>query len=104
MSLTSTLQRYRNDINILSPYRIHSNNTDKRRKKISNSNFDINSHRDLDLKRPQMSLNDLKIPQSTSNVKSLTNKIKNVLKGASTHENVEINEHYLDEILHNINT
>ena len=27
---TSTLQRYRNDINMLSPYRIHPNNTNKR--------------------------------------------------------------------------
>ena len=30
---TSTLQRYRNDINMLSPYRIHPNNTNKRVKK-----------------------------------------------------------------------
>ena len=27
---TSTLQRYRNDINMLSPYRIHPSNTNKR--------------------------------------------------------------------------
>ena len=31
---TSTLQRYRNDINMLSPYRIHSNNTNKRSKTV----------------------------------------------------------------------
>ena len=30
---TSTLQRYRNDINMLSPYRINPNNTNKRMKK-----------------------------------------------------------------------
>ena len=30
---TSTLQRYRNDINMLSPYRIQANNTNKRTKK-----------------------------------------------------------------------
>ena len=30
---TSTLQRYRNDKNMLSPYRIHPNNTIKRTKK-----------------------------------------------------------------------
>ena len=29
----STLQRYRNDINMLSPYRIHPNNTKKSNKK-----------------------------------------------------------------------
>ena len=31
---SSPLQRYRNDINMLSPYRIHSNNTNKRTKKV----------------------------------------------------------------------
>ena len=31
---TSTLQRYRNDINMLSPYRINPNNTNKRTKKV----------------------------------------------------------------------
>ena len=50
----STLQRYRNDLNMLSPYRIHPNNTNKRVKKCKNTNFDNNSHRDPDLKRPQM--------------------------------------------------
>ena len=49
---TSTLQRYRNDINMLSPYRINTNNTNKRTKKGKNTNSDINSLRDPDLKRP----------------------------------------------------
>ena len=31
---TSTLQRYRNDINMVSPYRIQSNNTNKRTKRL----------------------------------------------------------------------
>ena len=31
---SSTLQRYRNDINMLSPYGIHQNNTNKRTKKV----------------------------------------------------------------------
>ena len=30
---TSTLQRYRNDINMFSPYRINSNNTNKKNEK-----------------------------------------------------------------------
>ena len=64
---TSTLQRFRNDINILSPYRIHPNNTNKQRKKTSNTNSNNNLHRDPDLKRPQMTSNDLKRHQSTSN-------------------------------------
>ena len=53
---TSTLQRYRIDINMVSPYTIHPNNTNKRTKKYKNTNFDNNSHRDHDLERPQMTL------------------------------------------------
>ena len=56
---SSTLQRYRNDINILSPYKIQPNNTKKRTKKALKTNFDSNSHRDPDVKRPQR-------PQMTS--------------------------------------
>ena len=32
---SSTLQRYRNDINMLSPYRMNPNNTNKRRKRLN---------------------------------------------------------------------
>ena len=41
---SSTLQRYRNDIYIymLSPYRINPNNTSKRTKETSKTNFDNN--------------------------------------------------------------
>ena len=83
---SSTLQRYRNDINMLSPYRIQPNNTNKRTKKTLNTNFDNNSHHEPDIKRPQM----------TSNKKN-----KNILKAGSVQENIEINEHYLDETLDN---
>ena len=51
LNMSSTLQRYRNDINMLSPYRIGPNNTKKRSKKAK---IDDNS----DLKRPQMTSND----------------------------------------------
>ena len=44
---------------MLSLYRIQSNNTNKRSRKVSNSNFNINSHREHDLKRPQLISNDL---------------------------------------------
>ena len=47
---TSTLQRYRSDINMLSPYRIQPNNTNKQRKNTSNTNSNNNLHRDPDLK------------------------------------------------------
>ena len=79
---SSTLQRYRNDINMLSPYRINSNNNKKRSKKAK---IEDNS----DLKRPQMTSND-----------SIKNK-KTKLKGGSVQDDVEINEHYLDKILKN---
>ena len=57
---SSTPQKYRNDINMLSPYRINPNNTNKRTKNVSNTNFDINQHLKHDLKRPQMTSKDLK--------------------------------------------
>ena len=86
---SSTVQRYRNDKNMLLPYRIQSNNTNKRtqKAKIDDSGG---------LKRPQITSNDLK---TTSN-ETVKNK-KNKLKGGSIQENIEINEHYLDKILKN---
>ena len=56
---TSTLQRYRNDINMLFPYRINPNITNKRTKKASNGNFDNSSHHESNVKRPQTTSNDL---------------------------------------------
>ena len=89
---SSTIQRYRNDLNMLSPYKINPNNVKKQRKKTK---IDNNG----DLKRPQMTSNDLK---TTSNDKKT--KSKNVLKAGSVQEeNIEINEHYLDKILKNNN-
>ena len=90
---SSTIKRYRNDINMLSPYRNNPNNAKKRQKKVKN---DDNG----ELKRPQLTSNDLKI---TSNDKKT--RPKNVLKaGYVQEENNEINEHYLDKILKNNNT
>ena len=58
---SSTVQRYRNDINMLSPYRINPNITNKRTKKASNTtNFNNNSHCEPDVKRTQMTSKDLK--------------------------------------------
>ena len=86
---SSTLQRYRNDINMLSPYRINPNNVKKRSKKAK---IDAIS----DLKRPQMTSNDIKTT-SNETVKNKKNKLKAI------QENIEINEHYLDKILKNNN-
>ena len=93
---SSTLQRYRNDISMLSPYRINPNNTNKRSKKVKKTDFDNDTLLNHDDKRPQMTSNDLKSSQTKSNKKN-----KNVLKAGSIQENIEINEHYLDEILDN---
>ena len=82
---------------MLSPYRINPNNNNKRTKKTSNTNFDDNSHPDSDNKRPRLTSNDLK-----TNTKS-NKKNKHVLKAGSLQEKIEINEHYLDEILDNNN-
>ena len=92
----STLQRYRNDINMLSPYRINPNNINKQTQQASNTNFDNNSNHEPDVKRLQMTSNDLKM---TSN-ETLKNK-NNKLKGGS---NFQINEHNLDEVLQNNNS
>ena len=93
---SSTLQSYRDDINMPSPYRINPSNTNKRTKKTLNTIFDNNSHHEPDVKRPQMTSNNLKTTQTKSNKKN-----KNILKAASVQENIEINEHCLDKILHN---
>ena len=94
MSL-STIQRHRNDTNMLSPYRINPNNVEKRseRAKIDD---------DGDLKRPQMTASDLKTTSNDNNNKKT--KTKNNLKGGFVQENIEINEHYLDKILKNNKT
>ena len=96
---TSTLQKHRSDISMLSPYRIYPNNTNKRTKKASNANFDNNLHINHDVKRPQMTSKYLKRPQLTSDENNKKTKTKNNLKGGFVQENVEINERYLDKIL-----
>ena len=91
---SSTVQRYRNDINMRSPYRISPNNTKKRSKKSKIDNIG-------DIKRPQMtSIDSETIPKEP--VKNKKNKLKG--GGFTLQENVEINEHYVDKILKNNNT
>ena len=95
---SSSLQRCRNDINMLSPYRIQSNNTNKLTEKTSDTNFDDNSHRQPDVKRPQMTSNDLKRTQSYTKSDKRNRKI---LKTGSVQENIEVNDQKLNEILDN---
>ena len=61
-------------------------------KKAKNTNYNNNSQRNHDDKRPRMTSNDLK---RTSNEPV---KKRNKLKSGAV---IEINEHYLDKILHN---
>ena len=89
---SSTLQRYRNDINMLSPYRINPKNVKQQSKKAKIDDIG-------DLKRPQMTSNDLKSTQTKLNKKN-----RDILKAGSVQENIEINEHYLDKILKNNDT
>ena len=104
--LGSTLQRYRNDINVLSPYKIPPN-THKRRQKITNTNLKDKSNREhdvqrrkmtsIDLIRPQMASNDVAKPKTNtkSTCKRASNKRnKNILESGSVHENFEINDEY----------
>ena len=83
---------------MLSPYRIQSNNINKRTKKLRNTNSDNESQPGYDNQRHQMTSNDLKTTQTKSNKKN-----NFVLKAGSVQQNTEINEHYLDEILDNNN-
>ena len=79
----STIQRYRNNINMLSPYRINSNNVKKRPKKAKIDDND-------DLKRPQMTSNDLK----TISNETVKNK-KNKIKGGSFQNNIDLEDRRL---------
>ena len=98
---SGTIQRYRNDIYMLSPYRINPNNTNKRTKKAKNTNFDDDSHHEADVERLQMTSNDFKRSHSTSNENNRKAKTKNNLEGGT---NIEINEHCLNENLKNNDT
>ena len=92
---TSTVQRYRREINMLSPFRIppSSKTNHTRKQKIINTNLDGFKVTSNDLK---VVSNDLKTTSNES-VKPR----KNRLKGGSVQDNIEINDHYLDKILHN---
>ena len=79
----STIQRYRNDRNMLSPYRITPNNVKKRSEKVK---IDDNG----DFERPQMTPNDLK----TISNEIVKNK-KNKIKGGSLQDNIDLEDRRL---------
>ena len=84
---SSTLKRYRNDINMLLTYRIHPNNTNKRAKKVKNTNFDNG----CDFKRAQMTSNDHKMV-SNEPVKDKKNKLKSGDPSDSRNDGVNLIE------------
>ena len=64
---SSILQRYKNDISMLSPYRVQSNNTNERTKRASNANLNNNSHHEPDVKtHVKMTSNDLETTQTNT--------------------------------------
>ena len=77
---------------MISPYRVQPNNTNKRLKKHTNTNFDNNPPSKHDVKRPPMTPNAIKRPQSISEsyLEVKPGKSKNRVKGA----NIEINDDY----------
>ena len=102
----SALERYRNVLNKLSFYRIQPNATNKRSNKVSNTNLRNNPHREQDLKRPQMTTNVVAKPETNTEgtvKRTSKNGNKNIFKGGSLNRDIEINDEYLDEILHNNN-
>ena len=88
---SSTIKIYRNDINMISPYRNNPKNVKKQQQKTK---IDNNS----DLERPQM----ISIDSETNSKEPVKNK-KNKLKNGSIQESIEINEHFLDKFLKNNN-
>ena len=94
---SSSLQRYRTDINLLSPNRVPSSNNNKRNQNDSN--------RKHDLERPQMTSKDIKRTQLTSsdltehetNTESTVKRISNKKnehssEGGSVYKNIENND------------
>ena len=70
---SATLQRFRNDIIMLSPYKIQSNTTNKRTKAALITNFSKDSPREPDVIRPQMTSKELKTTQTIQNQIRKTN-------------------------------
>ena len=85
---SSTLKRYRNYKNMISPFRSPSN-TNKRKQKFLNTKHEP--------KRPQMSSNDPTVNSVTETVEPYKPVKKKKLKGGG---NIEINDKVLDENLH----
>ena len=91
---------------MLSPYRFQPIITNKRTKKSSNTHLDNNSHGEKVVKRLQLTSIDV-VKNNTiteATLKHASNKKnKDDLRGEGVHENIEINDEYLNENIHNNN-
>ena len=88
---SSTIKRHKNDIKMLSLHRISSYTNHTRKRNISKTNHDDAKMTSNDLRRPQM----VSIDPEVKPIES-----KNKLEGDTI---IEVNDKYLDEILHNHN-
>ena len=64
------------------PYRVQPNNTNKRTKKALNTNFNNDSYCKPDVKRPEMTSNDLNITQTNTKSKKKEQKCSKSLINA----------------------
>ena len=97
---SSTLQRYRNDTNMLSPYGIQPDVAIKQSALIPIHIVNMTP------KRPQMTSIDFAKPETNTEaiVKHSSNKgNENFLKGGSLYKDIELDDKNLDEVLHNNN-
>ena len=93
---SATVKRYRNDVDLPSPYKLQSN-TNKRKQKFSNDISNNEHEPNVNSNEPKRAQKDLIIAKTD---KKSNRRNRNILKAASVHEDFEINEHFLDKILH----
>ena len=84
------IRLHRTDVTQITP-------TKERAKNASITNFDINSPCNPDVKSSQVTSNHLKRTQLKT---KSSERNKKILKAGSVQENLENNDHYLDEVLH----
>ena len=97
---SATVKRYKIDIDMPSPYKLQSN-TNKRKPKISNDISNTAHEPKVNPNEPKRAQKHLtKLETSTKSNK----RNKNILKSGSVQENIEFDDEYLEEILHNDNS
>ena len=94
---SATVKLYRKDIDMPSPYRIQSN-ANKRKQKFPNDISNNKHEPKVNLSEPEKAKNDLTKPETDT---KSSKRNKNILKGGSIQENIEIDKQFLEEILDN---